>query len=619
MADKAIVVGSGAGGSTAAMVLAEANWDVVILEKGPNYLGDLTSPTPATRFSNDELKSQHRGFENPDEEAEPRTFRRTDAEDATHVGHVNHLPSAVGGGTVHWDAKTPRFWDIDFKKLTMLGPVGGADVQDWPFAYEDIAPYYDEIERLIGVAGDVDALNPITLAHAPRGPYPMPPGPPQYSSTLLAAGAERVGMHPHPFMMAINSQTYDGRPACNNCGFCSGYGCPIHARVGALAPLRRAVMTGRVEVRAETFVRAVVHDGRRASGVRLVGPDRVEPVETADLVVLAGSAIETNRLALLSELPDPNELIGRFLFFHWFTTGFAIFLRERVHAYRGRSTSHAVDDMADPDFPGAREFAQLNDLPYFRGGVLEMGGSQEPIGEAKTYAGLLPLLTPLKPFGQHFKALMRASVLRDRLAGVQMIGEDLAQSTNRVDLDPTVVDIRGVPVARITYSPHEHEITAQMFYLPIITDILKASGADAAAAVPQTSSDQFPIAAEDVPSGAHTMGGMRLGTDPAISVCDPTGRVWGLDNVFVADGSVFPTSGAHNPTLTIMATALRNARSWVSSQPQPQPSPSATPTAPPTPPPAGPLPTTGAGAALGAAVAVGAAALARQGLKRDTP
>src|SRR5688572_18953114 len=114
---KAIVVGSGAGGGVAAMVLARAGWDVVVLEKGANYLGDLRSPTPATQFSNDEIKSTRRFFEEPDHElAEPRTYRRHPGEPPLVVGSVNHLPSTVGGGTVHWDAKTPRFWDIDFKK-----------------------------------------------------------------------------------------------------------------------------------------------------------------------------------------------------------------------------------------------------------------------------------------------------------------------------------------------------------------------------------------------------------------------------------------------------------------------------------------------------------------------
>ena len=189
---KAIVVGSGAGGSTAAMVLARRGWDVIVLEKGANYLGDLRDPAPATRFSNDEVKSSLRFFEVPDYElAEPRTFRRlpTDAEPLV-TGMVNHLPSTVGGGTIHWDAKTPRFWDIDFKKRSLLGPSPGADVQDWPFEYADLAPYYDEIERLIGVQGDIHLLGPMTKKHSPYArQFAMPPGPPVASSPRVLAGS----------------------------------------------------------------------------------------------------------------------------------------------------------------------------------------------------------------------------------------------------------------------------------------------------------------------------------------------------------------------------------------------------------------------------------------------
>src|SRR5262245_44598189 len=179
---RAVVIGSGAGGSTAAMELARAGLDVTILEKGRNFFGDLTEPAPDTLFSNDELK-ENRFFALPDPLLEPRTFRRVGDVEARVTGTIQSLPQTVGGATVHWDAKTPRFWDIDFKKLSLLGPVPDADIRDWPFSYDEIAPYYDEIEQLIGVAGDVERLPAGTLRHAPRDkPLPMPPGPPQRTS-----------------------------------------------------------------------------------------------------------------------------------------------------------------------------------------------------------------------------------------------------------------------------------------------------------------------------------------------------------------------------------------------------------------------------------------------------
>jgi choline dehydrogenase-like flavoprotein len=559
---RALVIGSGPGGSIAAMTLAKRGWDVTIFEKGPNYFDDLTSQHPRTVFSNDELKHD-RHFARQDPDAEPRVYRTSTSDPKPQVGIVQSLAQTVGGGTAHWDAKTPRFWDIDFQKLTLLGPQPGAGVIDWPFTYQELAPLYEEVESLIGVAGDVSLL-PVepTLTHAPRsGGFPMPAGPPMYSSTVVANGASSLGLHPFVVPMAINSEPYDGRPACANCGFCVGYGCPIMARVGGLAPLRHALLEG-AELRAESNVTKVNISGSKATGVTWVDASGTTHAEQGDLVVMAMNAIETPRLALLSELPDPHQVIGRYLMFHWFTDGTGIYFSERLHAHRGRGLTHDLDDFADPDFPGARAAAQAAGLPYFRGGTLEMGGSQLPLDEAANYQQILSVLAPHQPFGTAFKQLMRDSLLRDRLAGITLVAEDLPYATNQVDLDPRIRDWRGVPVPRITYGPGRHEIAAQTFYMRWIVSILKASGADVAMAIPELPSAQYPVASGSVPDTEHVMGGMRMGDDPGTSVTDSVGRYHHLDNVVVSDGSVFPSSGGHNPTLTIMATALRNSRQW---------------------------------------------------------
>jgi|SRR5579872_4340093 len=560
-ATRTIVVGSGPGGATAAMVLAEAGHDVTILEKGRSWFTDLSSQAPGSVFSNDELKSD-RGFAEPDPLAEPRVFRTSVHDARPFVGEVQSLPQTVGGGAVHWDAKTPRFWDIDFKKRSLLGPIDGAEIEDWPFSYDELAGSYEEVEALIGVQGDVARLPSLTSRHAPHsGPFPMPPGPPQYSSLVVADGCRKVGLHPFPSAMAINSRAYDGRPVCNNCGFCSDFGCPIQARIGALAPLRRALLAG-AELRTGAWVVSVDWSGRRASGVTWIDEAGRRHREAADAVVLAANAIESARLAHLSRLPDPHGTCGSCTMFHWFSDASGIFLGERLHAYRGRDHTHDIDDFADPDFPGARKAAKKAGLPYFRAGKVEMGGTDPPLEEAGQYQLVLSYVAPHKPFGAAFKELMRTSLLRDRLLGLTLMGEDLPYRANRVDLDPGVRDYRGLPVARVTYGPGRHELAAQSFYLPWLTKVLKAAGADVAIAIPQEPSGRFPIAQSTVPSTDHVMGGMRMGSDPRTSVTDETGRHHHLDNVFVADGAVFPTSGGHNPTLTIMATALRNAGLW---------------------------------------------------------
>lgn len=564
MAEKAVVVGSGPGAATAAMVLAEAGWDVVVFEKGRNHFSDLSEPAPRTLFSNDELKML-RGFGGPDTEGEPRVFRSTaTGPEPLEVGFVNNLPTTVGGGSAHWDAKVPRFWDIDFEKLEALGPIDGADIIDWPLSYSDMTPYYDAVEQLIGVQGDAEGWATIAGKYAPRsGPFPMPPGPGQLSSLLLAEGASATGLHPYSYPAAVASEPYDGRPSCINCGFCSGFGCPIHDRGSALIPLRRALLTGRTELRADSMVTRIEHDGSTATGVRWVDTGGAVHTESADFVVLGGGAIESPRLVLLSDVPGDSGWIGGGIMFHWFTDGFGIWLDQRLHGYRGRSFSHGLDDFCDPDFPGAHEAATEAGLPYLRGGILEMGGTSHLIQEALQYVDLMETFDADKPFGRRFKELMRLSALRDRLAGMQMIAEDLCQQANRVDLDPTETDRYGLPVARITYHPHLYELTAQQFYMPHMEALLAAAGADVSGAVAQTGTPEAPSpTGETTPSGAHLMGGLRMGTDPSNSATDGFGRLWGLQNVGVADAAVFPTSGAHNPTLTIFATAMRNARSW---------------------------------------------------------
>jgi len=560
----AIVIGSGAGGSFAAMELAQAGWQVTVFEKGPNHFSNLAGEGPiGTVFANDSLAMLQRYRAEPDPEVFPRTWRPNQSAPVQYTGSVDELPQIVGGGTVHWDAKVPRFWDIDFQQLSALGPVPGADLADWPFRYDDIAPYYDEVEQLIGVQGDTAAFPGIVKKHAPRkNQYPMPPGPQMRASLAVAAGAAAVGLHPFPFPMAANSTSgYNGQHACNNCGFCSSFGCPVVARPSALIPLRQALRTGRVRLVPQTMVTKVLLTTSgatgRATGVRWIRMTERGPVtgtEDADVVVLAASAIETVRLALLSEFPDRSGRLGRRLMLHAFIDGTAIFTGERMHAYRGRSVTQCVEDAVDPDFPGARAFAKAHGLPYIRGGLMELGGSQDPISEAQSYQTLLGFTRSARPFGTEFKQLMRSSVLRDRLAGCSFIGHDLPYLTHTVTLDPTVRDVFGLPVARITWSAGKHEQVAQQFWIPRLKTMLTRAGAGVALAVPATYNSG------GLPTGNHIMGGMMMGADPATSVTGTHGQVHGLDNVYVADGSVFVTSGAHNPTNTIMAVALRNMR-----------------------------------------------------------
>ena len=532
----AVIIGSGPGGATAADVLTAAGWSVLILEKGRNHLIDTADPSRlATDFSNDEIKFMTRHFLGPDPLLEPRTFRTSpDDGDRVITGEVNSVPSTVGGGGTHADGKVPRFREDDFRLLSELGPIDGAAVADWPIGYDDLEPSYAEAERLIGVAGEAGA-NPFA---APRsGPYPMPPGAPMYGALLTSAAAEKHGWHPYPAPTAVNSVPYDGRPACNNCGFCAFFGCPIHAKGDPVASLRRALISGRALLRPETFVSRICVSNGRATGVEYIGPDGVTRTERAAHVILAAGGLETPRLLLLSGFEHP--LIGRNLMFH-FQTYVLGEMPMRIHGHKGRSVTHVHDDfiVADPESKAAARDAGL---PWFKGGMVEHAGAAHPLQEAKRV-----------PWGAGHKDAMRRSRMREHLWGFCMQGEDLPQPTNRVDLDPSVRDVRGFPAIRVTYRPHAHEQVASAHYGAMMEACLLTAGAEWA--FTYTS----PGLIGPVPISRHVAGTSRMGRDPATSVCDEWGRLHDAPNVVVADSSLFPTGAGYGPTLTLVALAIRN-------------------------------------------------------------
>src|SRR5262245_46805421 len=291
-----------------------------MLEKGRSHLLSLDSPyEPLGHVSNDEIKFSRRHFLGPDPLVEPRTYRRDDADgDRTFAGEANNRPPTVAGGGFNADGKLPRFRAIDFHAKSGLGPIDGADVVDWPIEYDEMEPYYAEAERLVGVAGQAGA-NP--FAEWRSGPYPMPPGADMFGAVLSTAAARRLDLNPYPAPTGVNSVPYDGRPACNNCGFCGGYGCPIEAKGDPVAPLRNALRTGRCEIRPESFVERVLLDGsgQRARGVRYLDAAGDAHEVAARVVIIAGGAFETPRLLLRSDVANSSGLVGRHLMYHFQT------------------------------------------------------------------------------------------------------------------------------------------------------------------------------------------------------------------------------------------------------------------------------------------------------------
>jgi gluconate 2-dehydrogenase alpha chain len=347
---------------------------------------------------------------------------------------------------------------------------------------------------------------------------------------------------------------YDGRPACNNCGFCAYYGCPIHAKGDPVAMLQRTLLTGRAVLRPESFVTRIVFAGGRASGVEYLDAAGQTHTVAAEHVVLAAGAIETPRLLLLSGLDHP--LVGRHLMFHFQTYSMGQ-LPFRTHGQKGRSVTHVHDDHLVPDQESLAA-ARAAGLPWFRGGMVEHAGPAHPILEARLY-----------PWGSRHKDSMRNSPMRDHMWGFCMQGEDMPQPTNRVDLDPTVRDVRGFPVARITYRPHTFERAAAAHYSQTLEAVLREAGATWAFSTTSPNPDGRDYGGFNSPiaTSRHVIGTTRMGVDPATSVCDPFGRLHDAPNVIVADSSVFPTSTGYGPTLTLIALAIRNLSALVGRAP----------------------------------------------------
>jgi len=578
------IVGSGAGGGTAAHALAAAGQNVLVLEAGPNPFPGLDDPSglPLPLHSNDELKYSIRSFVQQDPFLEPRTFRG-DAMSAAAVNpDVNLLPKAVGGAFQHADAKTPRFNAVDFRLKSTIDAlitatsglhVPGFDVEpanfaDWPFTYADLEPFYVEAEQLYGVQGKQgDNL----FESARSQPYPMPPGVPMYFALLLAEGARQPlpgygPLHPHTYPAAINSRFYDGRPPCVDCGLCSGFGCPNNSKGSpAVTTLRRALLTGRCQLRFNAQACRLVNDGGHVSAAEYIDGAGIRQRVTADAFVLAASPIESARLCLLSPTPGGAVLgnssgqLGQNLMFHS-QSNVNGFLPRRVHGQRGRAVTHGISDFrgVEPGGEDIRLFTVSGTPRVFLGGICEFGAPQgQPISEdGAVYAIQLPAFRGFRArMGLPLKNALRDGALGQHLFGLTMQAEDAPQRTNLVDLDPTYRDVYGLPVPRITYAPHAYEMAARMFYVPLMKQIVRNAGAPAGKVFVTPTDDQQGAA----PSSRHIMGTLRMGADPAVSVTNAGGRFHDVDNLYACDGSVFPTSSGYNPTLTIIAVALKIA------------------------------------------------------------
>ena len=497
-----VIVGAGACGSLMAAKLAERGMSVVVLEAGKRF-------DPVVDLANSEANGAKILW------TEPRVY-------AGKHGVVPKAGVGVGGGTLAWLGVMPRFHPADFRTYSTEG-VGA----DWPISYDDLRPYYQQVEREFGVAGECGPFAPEQYK------LPMPPHRMNWHAQVLARGARALGAQPFAPPIAINSLAHDGRPACIYCGWC-GSGCPTGAKATAVNTyLAKAERLG-ARVVSEAFVHRVEYDAAlgHVSGVSYLDAEKREHGMNARLVILAAHALETPRILLLSANPTfPDGLanssgsVGRYLMSHPTWQVFGTF-DEPINGFKGMQMGHVM--VQDFYRPSPRQ----SNRDYARGYIL-LSYMMTPV----TYANLSGSF-----YGPEYKRFLHDYAYT---AAWWAHAEGLPMAENRITLDPAMRDARGLPVARLTYEWCDNDLRLAAAARDKAAEMMAASGAR-----------QVRIGLN---YGAHAMGTCRMGSDPRESVVNEFCQSHDIPNLYVCDTSVFVTSAGVNPTLTALAIASRAA------------------------------------------------------------
>jgi choline dehydrogenase-like flavoprotein len=491
------IVGCGAGGGVLAYELAARKRSVTVLEVGsrPSRAG-IATYRPDWELRGEEFL--------PGDRDRDRITLGPGSEPFYLVRF-----KGVGGSTMHYEGQCNRMHPRDFTRFTEYR-IGA----DWPLGYDDLAPHYDRVEAMLGVSGALD-----DRFAPPRPAYPNPAIAFSCAVKRVAAACERLGLHPSHAPLAILSRPQSGRGECNFCGSCV-FGC-LHAAISNM---------GETYIPAAEREGARVLDGCMATRVRLKADGR-------HVVAVAGNAVETARLLLLSRTADHPDglangsgLVGKNFMVHTHVRVGGL-LDERVEAYRGPNINGVVKD-----------FYESEERRGYVGGYLVAlrNGQLGPVSFHREW------LASARPFGAELHARMEEDF--GHSVDIDAYGESFPDENNRVELDPDVKDSFGVPVPRITIRHSENSRKMAAHITSTLTDILTAAAAR-----------ETKVLRDARLLGTHLMGTCRMGNDPKTSVCNPFGQTHDIQNLFLADASVFPTATPANPTLTIQALSTRLA------------------------------------------------------------
>jgi choline dehydrogenase-like flavoprotein len=496
-----VIVGTGAGGGTLACRLAEKGFKVVALDAGAWW-------RPLEEFASDETHQSKLFW--TDE-------RICDGDNPLRLGN-NNSGKSVGGSTVHFAMVSLRFRPEWFKSRSLLGY--GAD---WPLDWREMWHYYGEVEQALKIAG------PVNYPWGPKRPrYPYRAHEMNAAALVLARGCDALGIDWTPTPLATVSAPRGAAHPCVYRGFCVA-GCATNAKQSALVTwIPRAVRAG-AEIRDLAMVgRVVMGDDGLATGVEYFREGRWQ-FQRARNVVVAGYAIETPRLLLMSAtdrfpdgLANSSGLVGKNLMVQ---TNQAVWgtMEEEIRWYKG-PPSLAVTEHWNYEDKGKDFF----------GGYAYMSQGPLPVAWASVQNGRglwgQPLLDEMQKYNHQ--------------AGLRIVGETMPQERNRVTLADEK-DQYGLPIARVTYSLCENDRRLIDHSLKFMSQAMEAAGGrDIWAQTDDT---------------AHLNGTARMGEHPATSVVNADCRSWDIRNLWICDGSVFPTVGGVNPSLTIQAIALRTA------------------------------------------------------------
>ena len=498
-----VVVGSGAGGGTLGAELAIKGVKTVILEAGGRH--------ETEDFQNDEW-----GSFGQISWVDKRTTSGSWRVAKDFAGLPAWIVKAVGGSTTHWAGASLRFQEHEWKAKTTYGDVAGANLLDWPIDMAEMDQWYAKAEDRMGVT----RTNGI----------PGLPGNNNYK--VLEAGAKKLGYKEvHTGRMAINSEPRDDRAACLQIGFCF-QGCKSGAKWSTLvAEIPKGEATGNLEVRPNAQVLKIEHDDTgKVTGVLYADKDGKQHLQKARVVCVAGNSIESPRLLLnsaSSKYPDglanSSGMVGKNYMRHMTGSVYAVFDKP-VHMYRGTTMAGIIQDESrhDPSrgFVGGYEMETLSLGLPFMAAFLDPGG-----------------------WGKDFSWWMDNY---ENTAGMWLVGEDMPQEKNAISLHATEKDQHGLPVPNVHFDDHDNDIKMRDHAFGQGEAVYKAAGA-----VKTFRTPPYP--------STHNLGTNRMSAEAKDGVVNKHGQSHDISNLFVSDGSQFTTGAAENPTLTIVALALRQA------------------------------------------------------------